>query len=382
MYFRKLEGLCVLPAALPLLLFLCCAAAAHAAGQEAGTVVSVTPGAFVERDGQRLPLEAKAAIYAGDVLVTDATGRLRAWMRDETTLSLGSDTEFEIEAYDDRGDKPVFTSRMTGLARMLTGKITRANPEGFRVATPQATVGIRGTILSVRSGGGKTTVFVENTLRQVVVNGVTVPSGSKAEVPVAGAAPRVSPMTPADRQELGASLAARGGSGGGAGGASSGVMAAASSSAAPAAAASAPAGLNVDNMLADSSSALSQAIALHQEATVTGRLVGGEDGYLNWSGSYTLTGVNLASGAFRSGAMMLHENNGAGDFNLSGGAGVLNGGTYHLTGVFSGNDTTAGIAATGSMTGTVHSGTFNAETPSSAAGASVDGSYQSTSVTH
>jgi hypothetical protein len=159
-------------------------------------------------------------------------------------------------------------------------------------------------------------------------------------------------------------------------------MAAASSSAAPAAAASAPAGLNVDNMLADSSSALSQAIALHQEATVTGRLVGGEDGYLNWSGSYTLTGVNLASGAFRSGAMMLHENNGAGDFNLSGGAGVLNGGTYHLTGVFSGNDTTAGIAATGSMTGTVHSGTFNAETPSSAAGASVDGSYQSTSVTH
>ncbi|WP_297672394.1 FecR family protein, partial [uncultured Desulfovibrio sp.] len=273
MYFRKLKGLCALPAALPLFLFLCCATAAHAAGQEAGTVVSVTPGAFVERDGQRMPLEAKAAIYAGDVLVTDATGRLRAWMRDETTLSLGSDTEFEIEAYDDTGDKPVFTSRMTGLARMLTGKISKANPEGFRVATPQATVGIRGTILSVRAGGGKTTVFVENTLRQVVVNGVTVPSGSKAEVPAAGAAPRVSPMTPADRQELGASLAARGdnsGPGGGAGGASSGVMAAASSSAAPAAAASAPAGLNVDNMLADSSSALSQAIALHQEATVTG----------------------------------------------------------------------------------------------------------------
>lgn len=385
MYFRKLKGLCALPAALPLFLFLCCATAAHAAGQEAGTVVSVTPGAFVERDGQRMPLEAKAAIYAGDVLVTDATGRLRAWMRDETTLSLGSDTEFEIEAYDDTGDKPVFTSRMTGLARMLTGKISKANPEGFRVATPQATVGIRGTILSVRAGGGKTTVFVENTLRQVVVNGVTVPSGSKAEVPAAGAAPRVSPMTPADRQELGASLAARGdnsGPGGGAGGASSGVMAAASSSAAPAAAASAPAGLNVDNMLADSSSALSQAIALHQEATVTGSLVGGNtEATSNWSGSYTLSGVNLASGAFRSGAMMLHENNGAGDFNLSGGAGVLSNSdsNYDLSGTFS-SASAGSIAATGFMIGTVHEGRFGAQSSNNTR--VVGQKYWSTSVTH
>lgn len=72
-------------------------------------------------------------------------------------------------------------------------------------------VSVQAQILTVRSGYGRTTVFVENTQRQVVVNGVTVPSGSKAEVPQAGAAPKVSPMTPADRQELGASLAARGG---------------------------------------------------------------------------------------------------------------------------------------------------------------------------
>ncbi|MCR5563015.1 MAG: FecR domain-containing protein, partial [Desulfovibrio sp.] len=232
-----------LPAAALLLVILAFAATAQAAGREAGNIVSVTPGAFVERNGQRLPLEVKAPIYAGDVLITDAKGRLRAWMHDETTLSLGSDTEFEIEEYDDTASKPVFKAKMTGLARMLTGEISKANPAGFKVATPQATVGIRGTILTVRSGGGRTTVFVENTMRQVVVNGVTVPSGNKAEVPVAGAAPKISPMTPADRQALGNELAARSGAqpaaGNGAGGASSGTMTAAAT---PAGAPAAPAG--------------------------------------------------------------------------------------------------------------------------------------------
>lgn len=182
---------------------------AAAAGQKAGTVMSVTPGVFVERDGRKEPLETKAPVYSGDVLITDATGRLRVWMSDETTLSIGSDTEFEIEEYDDKASKPVFRSKLTGVARFLTGEITKANPEGFKVSTPQATVGVRGTILSVQSVSGKTTVFVENTLRQVVVNGTVVPSGFKGVVTGVGAAPRISPISPADRNSLGTSLSSR-----------------------------------------------------------------------------------------------------------------------------------------------------------------------------
>ena len=362
-----------------LLLILAFAAAAQAAGREAGTVVSVTPGAFVERGGQRSPLEVKAPIYAGDVLITDGKGRLRAWMRDETTLSLGPETDFEIEDYDDTSSKPVFKAKMTGFARMLTGEITKANPAGFKVSTPQATVGIRGTIFAVRCGGGKTTVFVENTLRQMTVNGVTVPSGCKADVAAAGAAPTVSPMTPADRQEIGANLAANTGgqpkAGNGSGGTSSGTMVAA---AAPADAPAAPEGLAVDEMLADSSSALSESISLAQaqtlnrEATVTGILT--DQG--SRTGSYTLTGVNLASGEFRSGNMMIQYSN-SNWFDLSGGAGVLNGSnsTYHLSGTLNNS-----YSATGTMTGTVHSGSYSASAPD--APLDVSGNYNSTSVTH
>lgn len=182
---------------------------AFASGQEAGTVISLTPGVFAERDGKRIPLTHKSVILSGDLLTTDATGRVRIWMRDETTLSLGSDTEFEIEEYDDTAAKPRFTAKMTGLARMLTGKIVKANPEGFKVTTPQAVVGIRGTILTVHARRSGTTVYVENSLRRVVVNGVTVPSGDKALVPQAGAVPQLSPITPEDRRALGTELAAR-----------------------------------------------------------------------------------------------------------------------------------------------------------------------------
>ncbi len=115
------------------------------------------------------------------------------------------------------------------------------------------------TILTVRSGDGRTTVFVENTNREVVVNGVTVPSGSKAEVPQSGAAPKVTPMTPADRQELGASLAARSGapsSGNGQG----------AVPAAPMGIPGPPAGLQEDdNMLADDTSPLNQSILQAQQ---------------------------------------------------------------------------------------------------------------------
>ncbi len=182
-----------------------------AAGQEAGTVVSVVPGAFVERNGARMPLEAKALVHSGDVLSTDDTGRVRVWMRDDTTLSLGPNTEFDIEEFANEGSKPVFKGKMTGLARMLTGEIVNANPEGFKVSTPQCSVGIRGTIITVEANKNATSVYVENTLRQVLVNGMTVPSGSKGLVQSPGALPQIMPITPADRQRIGAQVAARNG---------------------------------------------------------------------------------------------------------------------------------------------------------------------------
>ncbi|MDR1396449.1 MAG: FecR family protein [Desulfarculales bacterium] len=177
---------------------------------QAGQVLSLTPGAFAERNGVKIPLELQAGIFEGDALVTDASGRLRVLMSDDTALNLGANTAFTIESYTAEGDNPAFTGHMAhGLLRALTGNITALNPQGFSVTTPEATVGIRGTVITLRSANGRSTVFVENTMRQVVVNGVNVPTGNKIVI-APGFPPAVQPIAPQDRREIGRDLAAAG----------------------------------------------------------------------------------------------------------------------------------------------------------------------------
>ncbi|MDR1396461.1 MAG: hypothetical protein LBJ14_01825, partial [Desulfarculales bacterium] len=70
-----------------------------------------------------------------------------------------------------------------------------------------------GTIVSVRSQNGVSTVYVENTLRQVLVNGVDTPSGHKAVIYQSGALPAIEVIQPQDRRDLGRDLAFAGGRG-------------------------------------------------------------------------------------------------------------------------------------------------------------------------
>ena len=192
----------------------CCAIVAPAcapalAADVAGTVMVATPGAFVTRGGEQVPLKAKDTVQVGDTLATDATGRLRVWMRDETTISLGANSHFTLEAFDAAGSKPQLKGAMTGLARLLTGKIAKANPDGTVVNTPLASVGIRGTICTIEAGRDMTRVAVEACPVNVLVNGTALVSGQLGVVRQAGGAPQIAPLTPTIRQELGGQLAAR-----------------------------------------------------------------------------------------------------------------------------------------------------------------------------
>ncbi|MCL1889479.1 MAG: hypothetical protein FWF99_03115 [Desulfovibrionaceae bacterium] len=86
------------------------------------------------------------------------------------------------------------------------------NPSGFKMTSPEATVGIRGTIVAMRREGNTTTVYVENTLRRVYVNNIDVPSGLKMVIGP-GVTPSPVPIEPQDRRELGRDLAFLGGVG-------------------------------------------------------------------------------------------------------------------------------------------------------------------------
>jgi Uncharacterized protein conserved in bacteria len=148
----------------------------------------------------------KSPVGDRDVLSTDATGRAQILFDDDTTVALGSNTSLSLETVVAEGPNPAFKARLgEGVARFITGKIVEKNPDGFSVVTPDATVGIRGTIFSVKVSNGTTVVFVTNTTKQVFVNGVLVPSGFKMSLPQG----TVSPMTPADTNTIMGSVATR-----------------------------------------------------------------------------------------------------------------------------------------------------------------------------
>lgn len=131
-------------------LFVLCAASALAAS--VGMVLTVQAGAWLERDGQKSALQVKSEVLPGDVLVTDASGRVQVIFSDDTTISLGADTRVAVAdfLFDVPGKQPSFSANMAqGAARFVTGKVVEQNRAGFSVTTPQATVGIRGTTFAV-----------------------------------------------------------------------------------------------------------------------------------------------------------------------------------------------------------------------------------------
>jgi hypothetical protein len=108
-------------------------------------------GAVVARraDGQSRILQVKSEVLEGDLLVTAANSYARVRFSDGSDVTLRPETQLKIEAfrYEERVPERdnVVLSLLKGGLRAATGLLARRNPASFKVATPTATVGIRGT---------------------------------------------------------------------------------------------------------------------------------------------------------------------------------------------------------------------------------------------
>ncbi|MDR2199238.1 MAG: FecR family protein, partial [Deltaproteobacteria bacterium] len=184
----------------------------RAADGSIGKVIGLAGGAVVVREGGEIPIEVGMEIRVSDTVRTASDGRVRVLFNDDSLAAVGPGSLFRMDEYSDSGSDQSFKAHVTeGLARFVTGKIVEANPNGFQVTAPDAVVGIRGTIITVRATRERTTVYVENTTRHVYANNVDVPSGHKISFP--GGADLPIPITPEDRREISRDLAFLGGEG-------------------------------------------------------------------------------------------------------------------------------------------------------------------------
>lgn len=131
--------------------------------QTIATVVSVTPGAWVERLGSKMPVTQGMNLQRVDTLSTDAQGAVELRFTEGTTASLGAGTRMALESFDLRPETADLHMRVAaGSARVVSGGITKMRPDALRVFTPMATIGIRGTDCALLASPTKTTLVVNS----------------------------------------------------------------------------------------------------------------------------------------------------------------------------------------------------------------------------
>jgi len=169
--------------------------AGAAAGRVDFAVGSVTVSGA---DGRERPLTRGAELDNGDMVRTN-DGRAQIRFTDGAYVSLQPNTEFGIKEYRYEGrtdgNESGFFALAKGAMRTVTGFIGRVNRNRYRVTTPTATIGIRGT-------GGVIQVLNDGSTLVIGTSGIwslTNPAGT-IDVPagVSGLAP-AKPDTPPQR---------------------------------------------------------------------------------------------------------------------------------------------------------------------------------------
>ena len=173
-----------------LVLALVSAAFAGEAGAAAGRVEFTIGGATIAgRDGVQRPLAKGTELDNGDTVRTNE-GRAQIRFTDGAYVSLQPNTEYSIRDYrygagaqsEERG----FFGLLKGAMRTVTGAIGRVNRDRYQIATPTATVGIRGTggVIQVQDDGSTLVVGTSGIWSLTNPAGsVDVPAGTSALAP-------------------------------------------------------------------------------------------------------------------------------------------------------------------------------------------------------
>jgi hypothetical protein len=134
---------------------------------QAQTPARVGEAVVVKKEVLRVSAEATNQINVGDGVLRDETVRTglesaaRLVMADSTNLSLGANASITLDrtVFDDEHKYRDIAVKMTsGAFRFVTGHSEKA---AYKISTPLATIGVRGTILDILSERGKTTVVLQ-----------------------------------------------------------------------------------------------------------------------------------------------------------------------------------------------------------------------------
>jgi hypothetical protein len=151
--------------------------AAGFASNSAQAQARVGEAAVVQNQVVRVSGTATSQINVGDAVLRDETVRTglesaaRLVMADNTNLSLGPNATLKLDrtVFDDEHTYRDIAVKLTaGAFRFVTG---HSEKTAYKITTPLATIGVRGTILDILSQRGKTTVVLQEGASRVCATG-------------------------------------------------------------------------------------------------------------------------------------------------------------------------------------------------------------------
>ena len=137
------------------------------AAPQAGVAAAVRGTVTLDREAAiGVDVESGAKIHLGDRISTGADSGLQVLLLDETVFTLGPQSAMVIDKFIyDPGTREgkLDAELVRGAFRMISGRISKKDPESVRVRLPAGTIGIRGTIVDseVDAATGRSLVVLQ-----------------------------------------------------------------------------------------------------------------------------------------------------------------------------------------------------------------------------
>lgn len=133
--------------------------AVNSTSPQIGIVAALKGDALVKASGKTgHALKSGMPVYLGDEIVTDEDGHLQLLLFDETVFTIGENSRIVIDEfiYDPKTDNGKINANvLKGIFRYVSGKIGDKKPSNVKIDLPNATLGIRGTIVGGKTDGIK-----------------------------------------------------------------------------------------------------------------------------------------------------------------------------------------------------------------------------------
>ncbi len=189
------------------LLFFLLMAVSWSSWANIGSLLLVSGEVSIQRANQTLTAQTGAHLFEQDKVIT-RSGRAQLRFSDNTVITLGSNTEFGVEAFLNEGanrSKARFNVAK-GTFKVITGQVAKIAPDNFTLQTRTAAIGVRGTIFSGRISEDQE--FIATLRGRIFVTenstgiSVDVPAGQITQVKPGEAPQPPRPLTSDDLNQL------------------------------------------------------------------------------------------------------------------------------------------------------------------------------------